>query len=171
MPSIRMRPPVAADDRDRLTGVDGEAQVRQRILGRARVREAHVVESDLTPDGVGNRDGFGGSGERTRRLHQLEEVAQIEVVLVHPGEAAEDALDRVLHRLRRGRVEREVAERELADDRLERDIQIRHRGGDRAEVAPEKTDQVTPHHLPALPAVVGIADEPVAVDKVASEPE
>ena len=88
-------------------------------------------------------------GDRHRWLlrHQLDEIVQVQVVLVHPGEAAEDALDRVLHRNRGLRIGGQGANRKMACDRLERDVQIGERGDDRADVAKRESGHVATNHL------------------------
>src|ERR1700694_1743029 len=100
---------IAADNGDRLSRGDGETQVGQRVLGCSWVGEADVLEADLTFNWIWQGDWVCGCRQRARRFHQLEQVAQVEIVLVHAGEPTEDSLDRVLHRLRRRGVKGEVA--------------------------------------------------------------
>ena len=130
-----------------------------------------MLEGDLAAQGDGHRDRLGRSGQRAPGLHEFEQVAQVEVVLVHARKAAQDALDGALDRLRRGGVERQVAERQAAEDRLQRHIQVGDGGGDRAQRAPEEADRVAPRDQPALAPVEGAGDQVVAVDEVMTEAE
>ncbi len=61
------------------------------------------------------QDPRGGSQE-------LEEVAQVQVVLVHGAETAQQPLDRRLDGARRCRVQREIAERQAPGHNLERNV-------------------------------------------------
>ena len=128
-----------------------------------------MLEPNLAAHGRGNRDRLVRGRKDGFRVEQLEEVAQVEIVLVHPRESPEDPLDRVLHRLGRGGVEGQVSQRQPSGDRLQGDVEIGDRGRDRAQVAPQKADRVAAHHLPSLAPVVGPADQPVAIDEIPAE--
>ena len=171
-PSIRIRPSfgsyrrhdqleqrglpraVPADHSERLARPDCEAQVGERRLVGSRIGEGDVLELDLTTHRRRNLDRRCFDRHRGLGLHELEQVVQVQVVLVHPGEAAEDALNRALHRLRRGRVQRQVAEAQAPADRLQRHIEIGDRCGDRADVAQPESSQVAPGDLGSLAGVV-----------------
>ena len=58
-----------------------------------------MLEANLSAQGAVDGDRFGRQGQTGFRVHQLEEVVQVEVVFVHAGKPAEDPLDRVLNRL------------------------------------------------------------------------
>ena len=118
----RLAGAVSSDDGDGLPGRDRETQLGQGILLGVGIGKADLLETDLSAQGAVDGDRFGRRRQTAFRFHQLEEIAQIEVVLVHSGEPAEDPLDRVLNRLGGRCVEGEVAERQSPGDRLDRDI-------------------------------------------------
>src|SRR5207248_8996844 len=89
-----------------------------------------------------HRHGFGCDRHRWLPGHQLDEIVEVEVVLVHAREAAEHALARVLHLHRRLGVCGQATQRHPAGDRLQGDVQIRYRRDNRAEVAQHATWQV-----------------------------
>src|SRR5713101_59010 len=120
----RLAGAVPADYGQRLARLDSEAEVGQRVGLSARVGECHVVKADLAAHRLRDLHRGGRRLHRRLRLHQLEQVVQVEVVLVHPRKAGEDALDRTLNRRCSRRVQREVAQREPADDRLQRYVQV-----------------------------------------------
>ena len=78
-----------------------------------------MLEADLSAHRLRNLERGGRDGHRRLGLHQLEQVVQVKVVLVHARKAAEDALDRALHLRGCRRVQRQVTEREPADDGLQ----------------------------------------------------
>ena len=92
-------------------------------------------------------------------------------MLVHAGEAAEHALDRVLHLHRRLRVRGQGTKREPAGDRLQSDVQIGDRGHERADVAQGETRHVAAHDLRALGVVERAGDQAIALDEVVAEPK
>src|SRR5205814_3215305 len=109
---------VAANYRQRLARCDRERQVAQRLALGAGVREADILERDLATQRL--RYCSGRLLDRHDRLsvHQLGEVVEVKVVLVHPGEAAEDAQERVLHLRRSVRVLDERATPQVSGARL-----------------------------------------------------
>ena len=86
-------------------------------------------------------------------------------------EAAEQPLHGALDRGRRLRVQRQVAEREAARDRLERDVQVRQRAGERRDRAPHEAGEVAGDHQAALAILVHGRELPEPVDEVRAEPE
>ena len=127
----RLAGAVAADDRQGLPRLDREARRRSAPGSRRPGRRSVTFSNVISP-----RSGS-GTGRRARARtgidgslgHQLEEVVQVEVVLVHAREAAEDALDRVLHRHARPACRAvRCAQRQPAGDRLQRDVEIGDRG-------------------------------------------
>ena len=99
-----------------------EVEVAQHGVLGVRVGERDVLEADLPVQRQRHRLGLFGYRHQRFLGHQLVEVVQVEVVLVHPGEAGKDALDRVLDRGRGLGVGGQVTEGQPTGDRLQRHI-------------------------------------------------
>ncbi len=167
----RLAGSVSPDHRQCLPRLDGEAEVGQRVRVGSRVREREMVEPDLSAQLRGHRGWLTRHFHRRLLRHQLVEVVQIEVVLIHSREAAEDRLDRALDLRRSLCVKAQVADRQLARDRQERDVHVSDSGDDRADVAQSEAGHVPAHELGPLAAVKSAGDETVALDEIPAEPE
>ena len=102
---------------------------------------------------------------------ELEQVVQVQVVLVHRAEPAEQPLDRALDGRRRLGEQRQVAERQPAGDRLERDVEVGQGAGEGGDRPQTKPDEVAGRRRAAAGVLVDPRQLPEPVDEVRPEAE
>ena len=138
---------VPADDRDGLAGHDPEADVGEAPRGPARVAERDVLEDDLAatssrPDAAadaGARSAVAAADARSRPASPAARTGRSgRGGSRTSSRTRQEALDRRLDRRRGLGVEGQVAEGQLAGDRLERDVQVGQRAGQDRDRAPDE---------------------------------
>jgi hypothetical protein len=80
----RLAGAVAPNHCQRLARLDGEAQIGERVLLGAGIRERDAFEPDLSTHPLRHRRRNLCDGQRGFRGHELIEIGQVQVVLVHP---------------------------------------------------------------------------------------
>src|SRR5581483_12291502 len=97
----------------------------QSRLGGARVAEADVFELDPPGDRGGQAKWLCPARKAGLLLLQLNEGLEVKLVLIHAAQAAQKAGHRILDTGRGGGIEREVPERQVTLNHLDRHVQVR----------------------------------------------
>ena len=152
----RLARPVVAHDRHCLAPGDPEAYVIDRRLVFAFVRVAHVAELDALLDRVAERYRMFRRAHQRLEVEQLEQCLEVQLVLVHRLQPAEQGRECLRNAGGRLDVQRQATHADRAAERAKGDVEKRQSIGENRQHGPRRARQVPPNHQRPILSVIAL---------------